>query len=208
MVWGKNPAVEQPLDLLDPGMMEVVKYASVDTRPVVDGHSCTSHMTFHLESNQIIQRMPHQGCAKGHRRDPLTLWLMQRRLGYGQVSKCLRRNSFFPSVTQRVSRIMSNLVILPAPNIETGNAPGSPWERERRAFHQLLPSLQVTHPGHYVAVHEGKVIASGRDRVEVAMEAYERVGYVSLFVGMVAEALPRRRVRVPSPRVRRGSMPV
>jgi hypothetical protein len=34
---------------------------------------------------------------------------------------------------------MSNLVILPAPNIDTGNAPGSPWERERRAFHQLLP---------------------------------------------------------------------
>jgi hypothetical protein len=32
------------------------------------------------------------------------------------------------------------------------------------------------------------------------MEAYGRVGYVSLFVGMVAEALPLRRVRVPSPR--------
>ncbi len=103
---------------------------------------------------------------------------------------------------------MSNLSILPAPNIETGNALESPWERERRAFHQLLPSLLVTHPGQYVAVHEGKVIASGRDRVEVAMEAYGRVGYVSLFVGMVAEALPRRRVRVPSPRVRRGSTPV
>src|SRR5271157_1942342 len=64
---------------------------------------------------------------------------------------------FSPSVTQRVSRIMSNLVILPAPNIETGNAPESPWERERRAFHQLLPSLLVTHSGQYVAVHEGKV---------------------------------------------------
>jgi len=103
---------------------------------------------------------------------------------------------------------MSNLVILPAPNIETGNAPESPWERERRAFHQLLPSLLATHPGQYVAVHEGKVIASGRDRVEVAVEANQRVGYVSLFVAMVAEAHPRRRVRVPSPRVRRGSMPV
>src|SRR5208337_467159 len=115
---------------------------------------------------------------------------------------------FSPSVTQRVSRIMRNLVILPAPNIDTGNAAGSPWERERRAFHQLLPSLLVTHPGQYVAVHEGKVIASGRDRVEVAMKAYKRVGYVSLFVGMVAEALDIRRVLVPSPRVRRGSLPV
>jgi len=103
---------------------------------------------------------------------------------------------------------MSSLSILPAPNIETGNAPESPWERERRAFHQLLPSLLVTHSGQYVAVHEGKVIAKGRDRVEVAMEAYERVGYVSLFVGLVAEGLPLRRVLVPSPRVRRGSLPV
>ena len=75
---------------------------------------------------------------------------------------------------------MSSLSILPAPNIETGNAPESPWERERRPFHQLLPSLLVTHPGQYVAVHEGKVIASGRGRVEAAMEAYERVGYDSL----------------------------
>ncbi len=115
---------------------------------------------------------------------------------------------FSLSLTQRVRRIMSNLAILPAPNLETGNAPESPWDRERRAFHQLLPSLLVTHQGQYVAVHEGKVIASGRDRVEVAMEAYKRVGYVSLFVGMVAEALPRRIVRVPSPRVRRGSTPV
>ena len=38
MVWGKNPAIEQPLDLLDPGVMEIVKDASVDTRPVVNWH--------------------------------------------------------------------------------------------------------------------------------------------------------------------------
>src|SRR5271157_6494123 len=110
MVRGKNPAVEQPLDLLDPGMMEVVKYASVDTRPVVDGHSCTSHMTFHLSQSRLYSECLIRAARKGI---AATLWLMRRRLGYGQVSKCLRRNSFFPSVTQRVSRIMSSLSILP-----------------------------------------------------------------------------------------------
>jgi hypothetical protein len=45
---------------------------------------------------------------------------------------------------------MSNLAILPAPNLETGNAPESPWDRERRTFHQLLPSLLGTHTGQYL----------------------------------------------------------
>jgi hypothetical protein len=38
MVWGKNPAIEQPLDLLDPGVMEVVEDAGINPRPVVSRH--------------------------------------------------------------------------------------------------------------------------------------------------------------------------
>jgi hypothetical protein len=38
MVWGNNSAIEQPLDLLDPGVMEVVEDAGVDTGPVVNWH--------------------------------------------------------------------------------------------------------------------------------------------------------------------------
>ena len=38
VVRGKNSAIEQPLDLLDPGVMEIVKDASVDAGPIVNGH--------------------------------------------------------------------------------------------------------------------------------------------------------------------------
>ena len=98
--------------------------------------------------------------------------------------------------------MMDSVTILPAPEIGATMAQQSPWERERGAFFQLLPSLLETHPGRYVAVHDGAVIASGSDRISVALDAYQRVGYVPLYVGFVGEA-PRRWVRLPSPRVLR-----
>jgi len=100
--------------------------------------------------------------------------------------------------------IMNNVTILPAPRIEQAVTEESPWERERRAFDRLLPSLLETHPGQYVAIHSGSIIASGSDRITVALQGYQRVGYVPLYVGLVSEA-PRRKVRLPSPRVLRGA---
>jgi hypothetical protein len=97
---------------------------------------------------------------------------------------------------------MSEVAILPAPEIESAEAAETAWERERRAFFQLLPSLLKSHPGQYVAVHDGAVIARGSDRISVTLDAYQQVGYVPLYVGLVGEA-PRRRVRLPSPRVLR-----
>jgi hypothetical protein len=98
------------------------------------------------------------------------------------------------------SGTMNNVTILPAPEIGSTVAEESPWERERRAFVQLLPSLLETHPGQYAAVRNGTVVASGSDRIGVALDAYRQVGYVPLYVGLVGE-VPRRRVRLPSPRV-------
>jgi len=95
---------------------------------------------------------------------------------------------------------MHDVSILPAPEIEPAENPEMAWERERRAYSQLLPSLLTTHAGQYVAVHGGTVVASGSDRVGVALDAYRRVGYVPLYVGLVGEG-PRRGVRIPSPRV-------
>jgi hypothetical protein len=95
---------------------------------------------------------------------------------------------------------MHDVSILPAPEIKPAETPDTAWERERRAFFDLLPSLIKTQPGQYVAVHDGTVVASGSDRVGVALDAYQRVGYVPIYVGLVGEG-PRRRVRLPSPRV-------
>jgi hypothetical protein len=98
---------------------------------------------------------------------------------------------------------MERVTLLPAPEIVTGSIEETDWERERRGFQRLLPSLLATYPGQYVAVRDGAVVASGTDRITVALEAYRQVGYVPLYVGLVVEDSPKRTVRLPSPRVLR-----
>jgi hypothetical protein len=90
--------------------------------------------------------------------------------------------------------------ILPAPRTD-GPLPGEDkWNRERRAFQRLRPSLLRTHLGKYVAIHEGKVVDSGKDKIALALRAYSRFGYVPIFVTQVL-AEPAPPVRIPSPRL-------
>jgi hypothetical protein len=84
----------------------------------------------------------------------------------------------------------------PAPVIEPLLAPAGKWAEEHRAFRRLLPELLPTHRGQYVAVHEGKVIATGPDKVAVALEAFRQAGNVPIHVGLVSEE--------PEPAVRSG----
>jgi hypothetical protein len=83
-------------------------------------------------------------------------------------------------------------VVLPQP-------PETKWQRERRAFLRLLPSLLPSHRGQYVAVHEGKVVESGPDKVAVGLRAYANYGYVPIYVGLVTDEPPRMERR-PTPR--------
>jgi hypothetical protein len=99
---------------------------------------------------------------------------------------------------------MDSVTVLPAPEIESVVTEDSAWERERRAFERLLPTLLETHPGQCVAVHNGTVVNSASDRITAALEACRRVRYVPLYVGW-ASAAPRRKVRLPSPRVLRSA---
>ncbi len=98
---------------------------------------------------------------------------------------------------------MSEVIEYPAPDLSLSPAPETAYERERRAFRELLPELLKTHFGQYVAIHDGKVVASGSDEIAVAMEAYTRVGYVPLYLGHVTDE-PQRPARIPSPRIWRG----
>src|SRR5262245_38631514 len=73
------------------------------------------------------------------------------------------------------------------------------WRREQRAFHRLLPGLLGSHRGQFVAVHEGRIVASGPDKLAVAAQAYAQVGYVPIFVSLVTDQ-PAAPIRMPSPR--------
>ena len=69
---------------------------------------------------------------------------------------------------------MDSETILPVPRIDSAATDESPWQRERRAFERLLPSLLRTHPGQYVAVHNGTIIAIGSDRIAVALQGHRK----------------------------------
>ena len=73
------------------------------------------------------------------------------------------------------------------------------WRREQRAFRRRLPDLLRTHRDRFVAVHEGRVVESGDDKLDVARRAYERFGCVPIFVSRVAEP-PAAPGRIPPPR--------
>lgn len=92
---------------------------------------------------------------------------------------------------------MSDPTILDAPDLAYPAARDEPLRREQRAFLALLPSLLATHRDRYVAVHGGQVIGSGPTLVEVAMDAYRRVGYVPVYVDLVTDR-PQEPVHVPS----------
>ena len=66
--------------------------------------------------------------------------------------------------------------------------PLSKWQQEFAAFQRLLPQLLTTHRGKYVAIHEGRVIGVGADRLALALEVLGRVGSVDIHVGLVTEA--------------------
>ena len=71
------------------------------------------------------------------------------------------------------------------------------FQRERLAFHRLLPELLTTHAGKVVAIHDEQVIAVGDERIPVVQEAYKQVGHVALYVERVQETRPVYRLRGP-----------
>jgi hypothetical protein len=64
------------------------------------------------------------------------------------------------------------------------------FEREKRAFYRLLPSLRATHEGLYVAIHDEQVVDSGPNQFEVALRVQRRVGQVALYVHLVGDEPP------------------
>jgi hypothetical protein len=95
---------------------------------------------------------------------------------------------------------MNSTETLPAPVLPS--LQGDKFRREQRAFQRLFPELLRTHRDQYVAIHEGQLVVSGPDQIEVAERAYARFGYVPILVTLVTDQ-PRPVVRIPSPRLLR-----
>ena len=68
------------------------------------------------------------------------------------------------------------------------------FERERAAFERLKPELLKTHRGKFVAVVNEQVVGVDTDRVQLVLRVYDRFGYRPIYVQLVEEHLPRRRL--------------
>ncbi len=68
------------------------------------------------------------------------------------------------------------------------------FERERTAFERLKPELLKTHRGKFVAVVNEQLVDVGTDRVQLVLRVYDRFGYRPIYVQLVEEHLPRRRL--------------
>jgi hypothetical protein len=66
--------------------------------------------------------------------------------------------------------------------------PGDPTlAEEYDAFQRLLPDLLRTHRGQHVAVHQGRIVATGPDRLEVVRQARQMCGNVPLYAALVTD---------------------
>jgi hypothetical protein len=52
--------------------------------------------------------------------------------------------------------------------------------------------------GQYVAIYQGKVVASGRDRFELLRQVHQEFGPVPCYIDLVEPDSSIRKVRVPS----------
>lgn len=81
-------------------------------------------------------------------------------------------------------------VTIELPEFDFPPRPTNPLAEEERAYAKLLPGLLQTQLGQFVAIYQGRVIASGSDRVQTAKQAYAAVGYVPVLVRRVSDSPP------------------
>ena len=78
---------------------------------------------------------------------------------------------------------MSDVILLPAPECQISERDDQ-WERERRTFLNLESALLQTHSGKFVAIHDGEVVDSDADEVQLGLRVYGKYGYVPIYFGV------------------------
>jgi hypothetical protein len=94
---------------------------------------------------------------------------------------------------------MNETQTLPAPVLSFPVPAPAKWAQERAAFAAMHVDLMTRYRNQYVAVHEGQVVASGGDKIRVALQAYQEHGHVPIYVGLVSDE-PLPPARLPTPR--------
>jgi len=94
---------------------------------------------------------------------------------------------------------MNEIQTLPAPELSFSVPMPGKWEHERAAFTAMHADLLNRFRNRYVAIHEGEVVASGSDKIRVALQAYREHGHVPIYVGWVSDK-PLPPARLPTPR--------
>lgn len=72
------------------------------------------------------------------------------------------------------------------------------FEAEATAFDRLRSSLLEQFKGQYVAVYQGKVVASGGDRFELLRQVHQEFGPIPCYIDLVEPDSSIRKVRIPS----------
>ena len=84
--------------------------------------------------------------------------------------------------------------MLPAPVLPLPAVRDEKWQREYSAFLAMLPQLLQTHAGKYVAIHEGRLVDFGDDKIELGLRAYRAYGHIAIYVGLATATPPVYRI--------------
>jgi hypothetical protein len=79
------------------------------------------------------------------------------------------------------------VIVEPAGKSDGGPDDDLKFNREWKAFHDMLPELMQKYGGQYVAIHEGKVVGSGLDGAAVSLKAHQQFGNVPIVVREVTD---------------------
>src|SRR5688572_24237392 len=101
------------------------------------------------------------------------------RAGLSRSKQTIRVTRYFARSVMTETTLDANV------EVRLPESPPSKFEREKRAFLRLLPSLLATHPGRYVAIHDEQVVDSDSDQVELALRVQRQVGPVAIYVHLV-----------------------
>lgn len=92
----------------------------------------------------------------------------------------------------KISQVRDLLV-----SLEVSSGAPAEFMAEVAAFERLRPELRRAYPGRTVAIHGGKVIADGADKMETLGRVLETHGQVACYIEAVDPPAPRR-ARLPS----------